>query len=570
LRRKIEISLLIIFTAIGTGRIIAGYSQNSQAFDEPAHVASGLEWLDRGTYLIDPLHPPLARVAIALPLYFAGLRLPEPAHPPEKSISYFRLGNLILYQDGQYWRNLTLARLGVLPFFFTCTWFVYRWTRREFGMGAALLAVVLLTSLPEIITFAGVAYTDLPAAVMQLALLFVFTRWLDDPSLRVTVLLGVAAGLAFLTAFTTLIFFPAAAIGLFITWIISVRREPTFSTRRRQMFAQLPIAVFLGVILIWSGYRFSFKPVVEGMHLSRSSFPSFQHLPSPVRWLARAAVTSDPRIPAPEMILGFAQAYVVTHSGAKAYILGKEHAGGVWYFFPVGLFFKNPLPFLLLSVVGVFVSFRTAGRWTVRAPGAALLSILSVSMLQNYDAGQRHVLVAYPLMALLAGAAGAFLWGRQASWHRALLVALLIWQGVATWRAGLEPMAYFNEFAGSDPSRILITGCDLDCGQDVARLGRELRSRSVEKVHVAMWSSADLDKMNLARQVEVLQPNEPVSGWVAVSPRSVKLGDVLHISYPPGSFSWLQPYKPVANAGATIRIYCIPASGTAERSLCPP
>jgi hypothetical protein len=40
----------------------------SHTWDEPEHLAAGLELLDRGRYEYDTEHPPLARVLIALSL----------------------------------------------------------------------------------------------------------------------------------------------------------------------------------------------------------------------------------------------------------------------------------------------------------------------------------------------------------------------------------------------------------------------------------------------------------------------------------------------------------------------
>ena len=461
--------ILAGLSLIAIARIVGGYSVTSQAFDEPAHVAAGMEWLDRGTYIVDPLHPPLARVAIAAPLYLAGLRFPGPESAQE---SYFQIGNGILYQSGHYWRNLTLARIGILPFFFLGMWAVFNWTSKEYGALAGILAAFCFSVLPGILTFAGLAYTDFPAAVLQFVLIAAFTFWLEAPSLRTSVQLGVAAGLAFLTKFTILIFFPAAVVCILIVWALQTRKEEIHPTKLLQ---QACGALLLCSLLIWAGYRFSLKPVIEGMNLQRESLPSFQHLPASVQPLARGLVARDTRIPAPELLMGVAASYVLTHSGgATSYIFGTKRPGGVWYFFPVGLFFKNPLPFLILAGCGVLVGLRRGMRWPARAPLAAAAGIFLVSMLQNYDAGQRHVLVLYPLMAVLAGAGGAFLWESRRTAVRVMLVVLVVWLAAESLRAGLDPMSYFNEFAGSDPSRILITGCDLDCGQDVARLGSEL------------------------------------------------------------------------------------------------
>ena len=57
-------------------------------------------------------------------------------------------------------------------------------------------------------------------------------------------------------------------------------------------------------------------------------------------------------------------------------------------------------------------------------------------------------------------------------------------------------IAYFNELAPRDPSKALLLGCDLDCGQDLFRLADELRARGISHVNIAVWSSADISQMS--------------------------------------------------------------------------
>jgi hypothetical protein len=94
--------------------IVAGYHRVSHAYDEPAHIACGLEWLDHGTYTLEPLHPPLARVAVALGSFLAGSHLPPlriARNAGGESYDIFGIG------DGSYAHTLALARVGELPFF---------------------------------------------------------------------------------------------------------------------------------------------------------------------------------------------------------------------------------------------------------------------------------------------------------------------------------------------------------------------------------------------------------------------------------------------------------------------
>lgn len=115
---------------------------------------------------------------------------------------------------------------------------------------------------------------------------------------------------------------------------------------------------------------------------------------------------------------------------------------------------------------------------------------------------------------------------------------------------------------------MLSTGCDLDCGQDLFRLARELHVRNTSQCTLLMWSSADIARSNLpVNEMENAAPESPATlhGCVALSSRAYRLGDVFHHSYGPGYFSWLNRYQPVANVGRTIRLYEIPQQfGTKE------
>jgi hypothetical protein len=93
--------------------------------------------------------------------------------------------------------------------------------------------------------------------------------------------------------------------------------------------------------------------------------------------------------------------------------------------------------------------------------------------------------------------------------------------------ASSDYIAYFNPLAGRDPSRVLVTGCDLDCGQDAYRLARVLRAGHVPHASIALWSSAEMSRLGMP-EFTVPEPFQPVTGWVAVSRRPMLTGDVFH------------------------------------------
>jgi hypothetical protein len=571
--RWIYIVLATFLVLIAVVRIAYSYSHTAQAFDEPCHVGAAIELLDKGTYTLDPVHPPLARLTIGLPLYLAGERFPTLSLP--ESGNYNFVGDAILNDSGHYMRNLILARMGVLPFFlFGCT-IVFLWARREFGNLAALMSVALFTTLPNVLAFSSVAYTDIVAATTQAAALGAFALWLEQHTRRTTLWLGLALGLAISAKATSVIFLPAAALG-----IIAVKYgfDPANHAPQLQppnykrMSGQLALASFIALTILWSTYGFAVGRVNESMNFSADSMPSFRNFPGPVAKIGHELVRADPRIPAPALIKGIASVWVLNHMSPPAYLLGHIKPGGWWYFFLVGVTVKSPIPFLILAIIGVFSSAQLArqGRWTALAPAICVLAVLLVTMPVKYNAGVRHVLVVFPLMAIIAGCGCAYLWNlpwNPPHFHRILarsiLLALLIWQCVSTVRASGNFLAYFNQLAGRDPSRVMVAGCDLDCGQDLFALSHELQVRHVSHASLAVWTSADMNKISMP-MFDVPQPYQPVAGWFAVSLRALRFGDLFHSTYPPDAFDWLKRYQPVAHVGKTILLYDIP--GEAGRS----
>ena len=552
------LAIALVLTAIV--RIGITYKNVSQLFDEPCHAAASIELLDRHTYKLDPVHPPLARIAIGIPLYFAGERYPKLSEEAAAA-DYNVVGNHVLYDSGHYRRNLVLARSAMLPFLVGLSLLVYFWSRREFGQTAGLVALGLLTTTPIILALSSIAYTDLVAATTQFAALFAFTVWLDKPTKRSTLLLGIAAGLALASKLTSLVFVPGAAILITLyRWARSRNR-----TANHLEWQKLAAALAIAMLVLWASYGFSVGHVREEFSLSVSSMPSFQHFPGPLRAFARSIVIENWKIPLPAFFHGFAEAWVLNKTQQASYMFGNsdQHC---WYFFLTGVFFKTPIPLLILGGAGIAFTlsrYRTL-TWSTVAPLVAILAIFVTTLPVKYHAGMRHVLVVFPLLAVVAGGGAAYLLRASAPrWMRAGIVLLLAWQGIETVRAQQDFIAYFNEFAGRDPSRVMLTGCDLDCGQDIFRLADDLKTRGVSHFSLAVWSSADMQRMGLP-SFDVLHPSTPVTGWIAISSRSQHLGEVLHENYGPAAYIWLEKYQPVAQVGATIRLYYIPTVGASR------
>jgi hypothetical protein len=400
-----------------------------------------------------------------------------------------------------------------------------------------------------------------PAFAQGLALL-AFVFWLGKPSLKSAAWLGAAIGLAVLAKFTSLLYLPSAMAAILIARcsfarLAAVARPAGTKTWLRQTTT----AILLASVVIWGGYMFSVSRLQQQMDLSPGSMPSFQHFPAPLRPLARQLALANPEIPAPGFFGGLLLAYTFNKSAPPSYFLGTVTSGGHWYFFLADVALKTPLPFLLLFAIGALALFQSRNReWTKLAPALSVIAILLITTTVKVHYGIRHVIGVFPLMAIVAGFGAASLWqgaSKLRTATRVLVVGLLTWQGLASLSAQRDFLAYFNFLAGTDPSKVFVAGCDLDCGQDVLRLSQELKARGISHPSIAIWTSADVTKAGLP-EFSIPQPFQPVTGWIAISLRSLRMGDVFHESYPPGAFAWLDRYQPVAYVGKTIRLYYIP------------
>jgi hypothetical protein len=521
--------------ALGVARMAATYPVFTQTWDEPAHVAAGMEWLDRGRYAYEPLHPPLARVMAALGPWLAGIG--SGGHE-----NLWLEGNSILHAGGRYQRNLALARLGMLPFFVLAALVVFAWSRRLGGPAAGVGAVLLFTTLPPVLGHGAIATTDLAVAATVTLAAWAATRWLDQPTVGRSLLLGLALGLAVLSKLSALLFLPAAALGLALCrWGERGDPHPVARTVRT---ARLRIAYVVLIVTIWAGYRFDVGPLVPAAG-------------TPAGLIERVAAA--PVFPAPALFQGLGQLAAKNRAGHKSYLLGEVRTTGWWYFFPVALAVKTPVGFLLLALAGVAAAARAPpgpGRRRPLEPVAIAGVILLVCLPSRINIGLRHVLVLYPLLAIAAGVGLVRLarLARAAPAGPLAAAGLLVWHLVSSARAHPDYLAYFNESGGDRPERILVDS-DLDDGQDLGRLADTLRARGIGSLWLAYAGSATVAEHGLP-PFRWLEPHQPVRGWVAASLYAIQLGSLDRPGH--DDFAWLERHRPVARVGRSILLYRIP------------
>jgi hypothetical protein len=549
-----SVAVLTLLAVLACALCISTYRIFGNFWDEPEHIAAGLALIDRGEYLYDTQHPPLARLAAAIGPYLAGVRLP--ANPDASGEVQGR--ELLYHSAVSYEQLLTLARLGMLPFLLLllgCTWL---WMRRWYGDAAAVLALVFLISSPVILGHASVVALDVPVTGLIMASLYLLLRWFQTPSMARGLALGLGSGLAVAAKMSALPFIGIAAITLLAARLALARAPEApaawlWQPRRRAASGALALAAAL---LIMIG--------VYGPNLTFLTTPEL----SPDRALNFIAGSSGPwhqlvyrfaaRVPLPlgiEMVpVNFLDVEWHNAHGHLSFLLGQVAKQGWWYFYLVALTFKTTLPLLLLGLCGLLLlavrGVREANVYLL-APSACFASILAFCCLYSHiNIGVRHVLIAFPLLSMGAAYAVITCWRRwRGHSARALLLGLVLWQASTLAYAYPDYLAYFNILAGAHPERILVDS-DLDWGgQDLRRLERVLVARQVKQLWLGYRGTADL-ALEALPAYSLLKPNQPVKGWVAIT--------MLTLQENQAGYRWLALYRPVQRVGESFDLYYIP------------
>jgi 4-amino-4-deoxy-L-arabinose transferase-like glycosyltransferase len=526
-------------------------------WDEPEHLAAGVELLDRGYYEYDTEHPPIGRVVLALGPYLAG------AHsfgtPPPSGVTE---GEDILYRDGKYDLYLTLARAGALPFLALLLFVTWLWARRMLaGEGAALLAVLLLLSVPAVLGHAGLAALDVAAAATILLALYALDRWLDTPTWRTAVLFGLASGVAVGTKFSAVPYIGMSLLALGLThWVLSKRapsapRAATIALRAGELAlvaitALVPLLIAYGIrspneARVAFRFNWAMSYLLRQPGLDHGLGVLLTHL-----WLPRELK---------DLVNGIVAVKAHNDGGHLAYLLGGVRTMGWWYFYLVALAVKTPLPLLTAGSAGVAwlarEGWRSGDNWRI-TPAVLILAILIfASGFSHINIGIRHVLILYPLLALGGAWVVTRTWKalaampdrRRAAAGTVVLAAVLTWQLSTPWFAWPDYLAWFNETV-PHPERVLVDS-DLDWGQDLRRLERRAAELKIPRLSLAYRGTADLTREPLPPFV-ILPPRQPTTGWVAVSQlaRTRNLTD----------YAWLDAYRPVERIGKSIDLYYIP------------
>ena len=556
--------LLLAALAIFGVVVMTGSRQKSASFDEQNHLTAGYTYLKTGDPRLADAHPPLAAMLAAsalLPRDDIVLPLEDPT---------WERGDRVLFADVFFWQSnsnqqemLVAARIPIMLTGMLLLAGLWLWARQLAGRWAGWIALFLAMLDPNLIANSRVVTTDLVLTAFFFLAMWRFWCWLKQ-SLRQaqrtqfwlnTLWVGIFAGLAISSKYTGLFIWPVALLCGFI-YITTLDKETIQSHWKNWLFGFMGMGL-ISLLVLWAVYGFSVGVA--------NDFPLAIPLPAPFFWqsLWRTFV----KLP--------------DEATAKLnFLLGEVSPGGWWYYFPVALAVKTPLPTLILSVVGMVAVWRNQRIRETAVIWLPPLAFLALGMTGKLTIGYRHMLPGIPFLILLGGLGGAWLISlssqkRSLSLSKWLLpviilTLLFVWFGYKAVRITPHEDAYFNELAGdwTNWSEILVDS-NLDWGQDLIALRQLMHDYGLAEVNLAYFGLAvpevyDINykplpgywRLGGGAEVSAFNPYTPAPGWYAISATSLRLGLLSPetVDY----YAAFRDMEPVSRAGYSIYLYYIP------------
>lgn len=535
--------------AIHAALSLVAMSGESATYDEPAHLGAGYSYLRTGDFRLNPEHPPLAKLLAALPLTFMDVKPPADADAWESGRQW-DYGYSLLYESGNDAdRLLFWARVPTLFWSAVVVVAVYVAARGLYGPRRALLALTLAAFCPTLLAHGHLVTTDVPLTALFLLTLIAFGAFLRIPSGARAVGTGLALGGALASKYSAVALVPILTVlGGAAVWLTH-RRNPERPKPSAWLRAAALSAVIAGtaLLVVWACYGFRYTATPEGNWPfgEREGFAT--GLARKIRLLPEA------------YLAGMENVADHVRRGHRTYALGEE-ADRFWWYFPFAFAVKTPIPALLLFGAGLVDAIRRRGRSEAFLI-VPLFAYWALALWGNLNLGVRHLLPTLPLLMIL-GAGFDVPRNAWSTWRGKLAALGAPATALSTLLAAPFFLGYFNEGARLVWERHeMLTGSNLDWGQDLRRLKRHLDAEGIGKIKLAYFGTASprqagLDFESLpVRNLFADRHPETIGSWTFVPGDVVAVSATHLVSRDAPALHALLQSEPDAVIGHSIFVY---------------
>ena len=479
-RRWVRPLAVLLLLAVLEGQLLYSVRQESLSWDEGDHIFAGYMSLKHHDFGLNPEHPPLVKMIAAIPLQAMHLREPQLQNRYFKTEAYLSGRDLIFQNDFE--SIIFRARTAASIFALMTALLAFLMASEMFGTGAGFLALLLLVFEPNFLAHGAMVTTDTGAACGMLASIYAFYRYVKSPSWGRVVVLGLAAGVFFITKHSAVLL-PPMLVLLAITELLRRRRAGDESRREQavRLAGVVAIAAVIAVAVIWAGYGFRYAARPAGMQINPPLESTLGNL-SPVEGKVITVMAHWKLLPE-SWLYGLADVRSVANVW-PSFVFGKIYAHGVWFYFPVAFVIKATLSTLIfLPLIVYAIATRRLQGWReilfLTIPPALYFG---VSMASNLNIGVRHILLVFIFLLVLTGGAAWSLICKDRRWAWAV-GALILFHIVSSVRAfPTSYISYANELWGG-PANIhnYLTDSTTDWGQQLKGVKRYVDEHGIRQ-----------------------------------------------------------------------------------------
>jgi 4-amino-4-deoxy-L-arabinose transferase-like glycosyltransferase len=464
--------------------------RESLTFDEDNHMFAGYMMWHTGDYGLNPEHPPLVKLLATLPEVRRELWVP-PLHDRNfKSEAYLDGREWLARNDGGTQHMVFEMRLAAGLLAIGLSLMVFFAAREWFGPAAALIALVLITFDPNVLAHSALVTTDVGVSLFFLASVYAFYRYVKQPTIARLAVAGAAAGLLMATKHSGILLAPMLVF--LLLWEIVTAPKTERGRIAVRLTGALAAIVVIAVAVLWAfyGFRYAARPVGLQMNPTLASYvePLNHFNAGAVMAIAHMHLLPESYLVGLVDVKRMAQFY-------PTFILGKQLAHGVWWYFPVVILIKTTLGLLGLVAVALFAIVT---RKLNRAREVAYILIpavvyLAVAMVSGMNIGARHILPLYTLMAILAGGGAAFLSAGNRKWAW-VCGALVVAHVISSLTVFPNYIAYANEaWGGPKNTHNLLSDANADWGQQLIQVKAWLDQHPGEECWFAYFAHPEVN-----------------------------------------------------------------------------
>lgn len=491
--------LLVILAA----QLILSVRQESQAFDEGAHLYSGYAYWKNADFGRNPEHPPLVKLLAALPLLRMDLIQPRAVYDGNFRAQGFLAGKDFLYRNDAD-RVLMRGRMAAAVLTLALALLVFVAVREMFGTGAGLIALIIFAFDPNVLAHGALVTTDIGVSLFMFAAIYFFYRYAKSPSLLRLIVAGVATGMCLAAKHSGLLVVPMLLVLILLEVIrgagkskdsISTSQAKTGVSRWRLASRYTGSLAAIGVIAIavlWACYGFRYAARPSGMKLEPAVSDYVQNLP-PIEKRLMSSIVRVHVLPE-AYLFGLTDVRIGSFT-RRCYVLGKVYPYGVWFYFPVVFVIKSTLALLALTILSVgCILMRRFTRWReIMFLTVPIAIYMFASMRTGMNIGVRHILPVYIfLFALMAGAAWALI-ERNRKWLYPV-AALLLLHVASSLYAYPHYLPYSNEaFGGPANTYKYLTDSNTDWAQQLKSVKLYLDQHQIHECWFAYLAESVAD-----------------------------------------------------------------------------